>query len=115
MIKFRTRSLYSILVLFLIMQMIGCDNDQGHSHTAVNQETIKLNARLIVIDHVAKNKLDNSWASIEASSAVKEKSTTNPKWKVIFINKNIANTNKRKYYVYLTLDGKFIAANFTEK
>lgn len=36
-------------------------------------------------------------------------------WLIIFINEKITNTSKQKLYVFLTLAGDYIAANFTGK
>ena len=37
---------FSALGLLLVITTTGCGNDQGHTHTSVNQETAKLNARI---------------------------------------------------------------------
>lgn len=93
--------------------MAGSGHDHGHSLTPVNQETAKTNATEIVVALVKRNKLDESWASITPSSVEKKASNGNPEWVVVFVNDKIADTEKRKLYVFLTLGGDYIAANYT--
>ena len=93
------------------------DHDHGHSHshTPVSQEKISANATDIISAFVIRKKLEKSWKSIKASSVDKITVKGNPEWKVVFVNKNIADVNKQKLYVFLTLGGDYIAANFTGK
>lgn len=95
----------------------GHDHDHGHSHsyTPVDQEKAGANAVEIVTALVNRNKLDKSWSSITVSSVEKISVKGNPEWKVVFVNENIADTDKQKLYVFLTLGGDYIAANFTGK
>lgn len=95
----------------------GHDHDHGHSHsyTPVNQEKATENANDIVTALVKRKKLDISWSSIKASSVEKISVKGNPEWVVVFVNKNIADADKQKLYVFLTLGGDYIAANFSGK
>lgn len=108
-----------ILSLSAFPAMAGSDHDHGHGHShssmPVSQEQAQKNATEIVAAYVDKDKLEKSWASIEASSIEKITVQGNPEWKVIFMNKDISDTDKKKLYVFLTLDGEYIAANFTGK
>jgi len=105
------------LSLFTFSAMAGSDHDHdhghSHSHTPVNQEKASTNATQIVTALVNRDKLDKSWNAITASSVEKISVKGNPEWMIIFINKNITDTNKQKLYVFLTLGGDYIAANFT--
>lgn len=93
------------------------DHDHGHSHSymPVNQEKAQENAAEIVAALAKRSKLDKSWTSIKASSVEKITVQGNPEWKVVFVNKNITDADKQKLYVFLTLGGDYIAANFTGK
>ena len=105
------------LSTFSAMAGSGHDHDHGHSHsyTPVNQEKAQANATEIVVALVNRSKLDISWESIKASSVEKITVQGNPEWKVVFVNKSIADAKKQKLYVFLTLGGDYIAANFTGK
>lgn len=93
----------------------GSGHDHGHSHTPVNQETAKTNATEIVAALVKINKLDSSWTSTTASSVEKKLTDGNTEWLIVFINDKMTDTSKQKLYVFLTLGGDYIAANFTGK
>lgn len=95
----------------------GQDHDHGHSHShvPVNQETAKTNATKIVVALVNRNKLENSWTAITASSVEKKSVNGNTEWLVVFDNDKITDTRKQKLYVFLTLGGEYIAANYTGK
>lgn len=91
------------------------DHDHGHSHShaPVNQVTATTNATEIVAALVKRNKLDESWASIMPSSVEKKVFKGDLEWVAVFVNDKITDTDKRKLYVFLTLGGDYIAANFT--
>jgi len=93
----------------------GSDHGHSHSHSPVNQATATENASEIVTALVKRNKLESSWSGITASSIEKIIVQGNPEWKVIFVNKKITDIKKQTLYVFLTLGGDYIAANFTGK
>ena len=106
-----------ILSLSAFTAIGGSDHDHGHSHsyTPVNQDIAQSNATAIVAALAKRNALDKSWISIKASSVEKITVQGNPEWKIVFVNESVADTNKQKLYVFLTLGGDYIAANFTGK
>ena len=95
--------------------MAGSGHDHGHSHShaPVNQATAITNATEIVASLVKRNKLDESWASIMPSSIEKKGFKGDMEWVAVFVNDKITDTDKRKLYVFLSLGGDYIAANFT--
>ena len=101
------------LSLFSATAMAGSDHDHGPSPEPVNQETATTYATNFVAELVKRNKLDESWASITASSVEKKVFNLDPEWVAVFINDKIADTDKRILYVFLTLGGDYLAANFT--
>ena len=103
------------LLPMTVMAGSGHDHGHSHSHTPVTQTMAQANATEIVAALVNRNKLENSWSSIAASSIEKITFNGNPEWQVVFVNEKIANTGKQKLYVFLTLGGDYIAANFTGK
>jgi Family of unknown function (DUF6488) len=103
------------LSTFSTMAGSGHDHDHSHSSTPVNQDKLGVNAAEIVAALVNKNKLDKSWVPIKASSVEKITVQGNPEWVVVFVNKSITDAKKQKLYVFLTLGGDYIAANFTGK
>ena len=104
-------------LLFGAPVMAGSGHDHGHSHssTPVSQDKVGVKAAEIVAALVNRNKLDKSWETIKASSIEKITVQGNPEWVVVFVDKNITDVEKQKLYVFLTLGGDYIAANFTGK
>jgi hypothetical protein len=113
--QLKTLLLGLLLSMSSATAMAGSGHDHGHSHShePVNQATATTNATEIVVALVKRNKLDESWASITPSSVEKKVFNGDPEWVVVFVNDKIADTEKRKLYVFLTLGGDYIAANYT--
>ena len=95
----------------------GSGHDHGHSHAQApaTKETAESNAGKAVAALVVQKKLDESWASVTVSSSEKKLIKGDTEWLVIYINEKIIDTEKQKLYVFLTLSGEYIAANFTGK
>ncbi len=95
--------------------MAGSEDDHGHSHSnaPVDQATAMERATEAVSVLVETKKLEEIWTSITASSVEKKEFGGHPEWVVVFVNDKPADTEKRKLYVFLTLGGDYIAANFT--
>ena len=104
-------------LFFCAPVMAGSDHDHGHSHATepVNKETVENNAEKVLAALIKNKKLDNRWASTTASSSEKKMINGGPEWLVIFINEKAADIEKKKLYMFLTLGGEYIAANFTGK
>ena len=103
------------LLPMTVMAGSGHDHGHSHSHSPVTQTMAQANATEIVAALVNRNKLENSWSSIAASSIENITFKGNSEWLVVFVNKKITDTDKQKLYVFLTLGGDYIAANFTGK
>jgi len=99
--------------------LAGANHDHGHDHghnhasETINQETAKQKAKDVVTSLIDKNKVDPSWSSIAANSAEKKQFDGRTEWVVIFSNQNITDSKKQKLYIFLTLNGEYIAANHT--
>ena len=106
-------------MFFLSPLMAGTNHNHGHDHghshaeKPINLETAKQKARNIVSSLIEKNKIDQSWATIVADSAEKKSFDARIEWVVTFSNDKITDINKQKLYVFLTLNGEYIAANYT--
>lgn len=113
--KLRTLLLGFILGLLPITAMAGSGHDHGHSHSnaPVNQATATTTATTIVAEFVKRKKLGESWASIKAGSVEKKEYKGSSEWVVSFVNDKITDPAKRTLYVFLTLTGDYIAANYT--
>ena len=92
-------------LLFGAPVIAGSDHDHGHSHaySPVDKETVEKNAVKVKDALVESKKIDKSWASIAASSSEKKIVNGGPEWLVIFNNEKITNTDKQKFYIFMTL------------
>lgn len=86
-----------------------------HRTAPISQSDVETKAVLKVATLVYKGKLDESWKSVEASKAEQKANGGQTEWIVTFNNKNVSNPAKRTLYVYYTITGKYLAANFTGK
>ena len=115
---------FSLSITFLpINTMAGKDHDHGHSHgdehshshDLVNEDQAKKVASKNVARLAKKGKIDKSWTSVKPSSAEQKKFGKNVEWVVVFNNKNIKDSQKQTLYVFVSLSGKYIAANHSGK
>ena len=101
----------------------GCDHDHdahaGHSHghghdhaVEISKDQVIEKASGYVSKLVEKGKLDASWQQVEPAE-VKENDAH--EWVVTYSNPEIEDPEKQTLYMFLSLSGKYIAANFTGK
>ena len=93
----------------------GHDHGHSHSHTQVTQATAAGNAEKIVAALVNRNTLDKSWTALPVSTVEEKNFKGNSEWVAVFINDTITDADKRTLYVFMTLGGEYIAANYTGK
>ena len=86
----------------------------GHSHShEVDAAGAQEAARNIVDKLIQKKKLDASWNKGEFSGANKKVFGDKTEWVVTFNNSSAKDPSKKTLYIFLTLEGKYLAANFT--
>ncbi len=106
-----------ILSFLLFSQAVfaGSKHEHGHSHAQapVSQEIAEKNANEVIASLIERDKIDKIWATIKASSVDKKVLNGNPEWVVIYDSKKITDADKQKLYVFLTVEGDYIAANYT--
>lgn len=89
-------------------------HDDGHSHGhVVNQETVKKTADKVIASLVKRERVDKSWSSITASSLEKKIISDVSVWVVTFNNQKIVEEDKQNLYVFISLEGEFLAVNHT--
>ena len=93
----------------------GHDHGHGHSHSPVNQVTAKEKATKIVANFIKQKTIGESWRSIPVKSVEKKTFKGKQEWVVSFINEKVTDTKKRKLFIFLTLSGECISANYTGK
>lgn len=88
----------------------------GHSHgpvTPVKEEQVLKNASATMAEIIKKGKIDPSWAEIKPAAAKTIKGQHGQEWVVTFNNPKVADNAKKTLYVFLSLDGQYLGANYT--
>ena len=113
--------IFSMLIsLFPIAVLAGGNHDHGHdhdhgshSHDPVSQSQAEANAMKNVARLVARGKIDSSWEAVKVARAEKKEFGGKQEWVVSFKNEKIDDEEKQTLYVFLSLTGEYIAANYT--
>ncbi|TNF27001.1 MAG: hypothetical protein EP319_12615 [Deltaproteobacteria bacterium] len=98
----------------------GHSHDHGHSHSHSEKKmkpVSKEEAGLIGKQHVHRliknGKIDESWSKSLIGTTEQKTFGKQQEWVVTFDNEK--GKKGKKLYIFLTLSGKFVAANFTGK
>lgn len=103
--------IFSLVLSFFSLATMA--HDHSHSHGPVSQDQAEAIALKSVSKLADKGKIDKSWKSTKASKVEKIQFNGNMEWVIIFNNKNISDPAKLKLYIFLSLGGEYLAANFT--
>jgi len=93
----------------------GGHTNHGHSHGSVDSVSVKQKASRMLTGLVKKGVIDKSWKGIAPAKAEKKLFSKGEEWVVSFINDQLADSSKRTLYIFYSLDGHYIAANYTGK
>ncbi|MES9863207.1 MAG: DUF6488 family protein [Candidatus Thiodiazotropha sp. 4PDIVS1] len=108
----------SLILAFLPIAVFagdGHDHGHGHSHGPVTQEKAITTATRIVTNMVNQGVIEESWKSVQATSAEQKEFGGQSEWVIVFNNKKVTDAAKQMLYVFLTIDGRYLAANYTGK
>jgi hypothetical protein len=89
------------------------DHGHGHSHEPATQEQAEHSANDIVLKLVENGKIESSWKSTPVNEARKKKFGDTMEWVITFTNEKVADPEKQTLYIFLSLAGEYIAANFS--
>lgn len=91
----------------------GHDHGHGHSHGPVSSD-IASDKAMKKVDQLAKaGKTDASWSDIQPASVEQKTYANGPEWVVTFQNSKVSDKEKQTLYLFYSLDGNYIAANYT--
>jgi len=117
----------TITVLFLSSLLFGTpviagsghehDKDGGHSnsheHKSISSDEAAFRASMKVSQLVQKGKIEASWEGLGAATVEQKTYQHGPEWVIIFKNDKASDMKKRTLYLFFSMDGHYIAANFT--
>ena len=86
-----------------------------HGNTPAKESVVVGCAKDQVKTLAAKSKIESSWKSAQLEKAETVEGKSQKEWKLTFTNPASTDANKKTLYVFFTLTGNFIAANFTGK
>lgn len=104
-----------VLTLFSCASIAGSDHDHGHghSHEPVSQQQAEQVAGQVLSTLVDKEVIDSSWKNIETGKSEKKEFGGNLEWVVSYKNEAVSDPGKQTLYIFLTLSGEYLAANYT--
>ncbi|MBL7003727.1 MAG: hypothetical protein ISR69_06855 [Gammaproteobacteria bacterium] len=101
------------LFLFPLSAFAGAGHDHGPSRAPATQSQAEKVASDIVFQLAEKSKIEASWKAVKIEKSLKKKFGNNLEWVVSFKNEKITDPAKQTLYIFLTLGGEYLAANYT--
>lgn len=89
------------------------DSGHGHSHGPVSSDVAASKATKQVEQLATAGKIDASWSGIKPASVEQRTYAEGPEWVVTFKNDKVSDASKQTLYLFYSLDGFYIAANYT--
>lgn len=99
--------------LFATPVFSGPGHEHGHSHGPVSSNVAAKKATKKLAQLVKAGKIDASWKSIKPASVEQKEYAKGPEWVIIFNNEKLSDSSKKTLYMFFSLDGRYIAANYT--
>ena len=89
--------------------------DGGHSHGPLSSEGAIKKAEQQVKTLIERGKLDKTWANAKATGATQKDFGKGAEWVVTVKNEKVTDPAKQTLYVFFTVNGNYLAANYTGK
>ena len=93
----------------------GPGHENSHAQGPISEAAVKQKATKQVAALVKKGKIDKSWSEIKPAKAYQKTFKKGPEWVVEFANSAAPDKAKQTLYLFYTLDGHYMAVNFTGK
>ena len=104
-------------VLFMAAPFINSAYAHGssgsHSHESVTQQAAAERANQMLVSLIDKKKLPESWRTVKVSTVQQKWFYGRKEWEAMYINSTVADKNKQRVFIFLTLQGEYVAANHT--
>ena len=105
--------LSSLLFTVPVFAGPGHDHGHGHSHEPVSSDEAGNRATQKVNQLVGTGKIDSSWSAVKVMKVEQKTYAHGPEWVVTFKNDKVSDASKQTLYLFFSLDGHYIAANYT--
>ena len=84
-----------------------------HGNKPASAETVSGCASQRKAQRIKQGKLDASWGGVKPSTPEQVDGKKGREWRLTFHNPSAADKSKQMLYMFYTLPGNFVAANFT--
>jgi len=93
------------------------DKNGGHSHSSgpITEEKAKSKATRTMQNLAIRGVINKSWTSSKLIKAEKKNFSKGLEWVISFNNESVKDKAKQTLYIFYTLDGHYIAANYSGK
>ncbi|QBZ84127.1 hypothetical protein GHNINEIG_02202 [Hydrogenovibrio crunogenus] len=91
------------------------DGGHSHSHGSISNKEVINKATGKVNQLASAGIIDISWKNVKAHNAVKKQFRDDLEWVIAFKNGKIDDPKKQTLYLFFSLDGHYIAANYSGK
>ena len=106
-----------LLALFVFSSTLvfaGPGSDHSHEPAAPISEDEALKTSADIVSNVVKEgKLDESWGTVKPGKPTQKTFQNQLEWVVAFNNPKVEDKNKQTLYVFMSLSGQYLGANFT--
>lgn len=105
-----------LFLLFSIISILIFGNAQagpGHAHENLTADAASRMAVKKINQLVEKGTIHNSWKDMKPASVEKKTFAKGPEWVVVFSNKAVPDPDKQKLFVFYSLDGHYLATNYS--
>jgi len=111
----KTSLLLSCLLSFFLFATINTHAvaAEKSSDEPVDMKTAVKTAKIVVNKLAKGEKIDKTWLNIKAKSAIIRQYPHGTEWVVAFKNPKIKQQSHQILYIFLTISGKYVAANYT--
>lgn len=109
----KTAILCFALALAPVSAFAGAGHDHGHSHETITSDQAVEKATAKVQQMASSGKIDASWSGAVAAGVEQKSFAKGPEWVVTFKNEKVTDPAKQTLYMFFSLDGHYLAANYT--
>ena len=93
----------------------GGHSNHGHGHGPIDAAKAKAKATKTMKSLAKRGVIDKSWTTTKPAKAEKKTFAKGEEWVVSFKNDQVKDKAKQTLYIFYSLDGHYIAANYTGK
>ncbi|MCU7839810.1 MAG: hypothetical protein KZQ94_10600 [Candidatus Thiodiazotropha sp. (ex Troendleina suluensis)] len=109
----RMYKMVMLIVMAMSLMSFSVLAGSGHSHAPVDKEKASILATRIVSSLANRDVIEKSWQTVEITEIEVKAFKGGKEWVATFNNPSISDPEKRTLYVFLTLSGEYLAANYT--